>query len=323
MKNIRKRLIALAALTCIAMTSFVGCSSDDDSSDAGLELETSPIELLTNSDGAMFAAPFQVVKPDENGKVNFNGVDINAPDPTQPTTKKKTTVIYETVTEADGQPKTEFVPVTDLNGQNVTEADGKVVTEAAVVTQAVTEAATNATEAASNGASEDPTASPSDSDSDYKSNTQSMYVLWIDLEKDVDYNFEGQFLKATLKIKDNIPEQDYPISIAPDLSTVAGKSLNKTVKTFNGTVRVGGSIEPKSISSDQFTIYADNVSAKPGDTIEYYININKNPGMAAMNIWFSYDSNAMECLGIEPCGEFAEISARTSPEVGTKATAAN
>ena len=65
-------------------------------------------------------------------------------------------------------------------------------------------------------------------------------------------------------------------------------------------------------------IYADNVSAKPGDTIDYYVNINKNPGMAAFMIWFSYDSNAMECLGVEACGKFEEISSRTSPQVGTK-----
>lgn len=310
MKNLRKRLIAIAALTCIAMTSFtcVGCSDSKSSGSsenaADVDLDDSPIELVTNENGAMVAAPFQVVRPDENGKINFNGVDINAPDPTQATTKKKTPVVYEVVTEADGQPKTEFVPVTDLNHQNVTDASGQVVTEAVTVTQAVTQATSEAVSADDSGA--------------YKSDTESMYIFWIDIEKDINYEFEGQFLKASFKIKDDAPEQDYPVSISPDLSTVGGKSLNKDVKVYNGTIRVGGDIDKKSIPSDQFVIYADNVSAKPGDTIDYYVNINKNPGMAAFMIWFSYDSNAMECLGVEACGKFEEISSRTSPQVGTK-----
>lgn len=296
MKTIKQRIIAVAAFACVAASALTGCS-DSSSSKKKEALSDDTIEIITNASGDWVASPFQVITPDESGKVNVNGVDINAPDPV-----KEESSDTAVVTDSNGEPATEVVTVTDANGEPVTQVntsvdkDGKEVTEIANVTEIV-----NVTEAAT--AAEKP--------ADYQSKTAQKYIFWLDIEKDIDYNFDGQFVKMTFKVKDNAPDGDYAVTIDPDVSSVAGVSLNKSIKKFNGTVRVGGDIEAADVSGvDGPAIYADKVSAKQGDTIDYYINIKNNPGCAAMMIWFSYDENALECIGSpKPYGEFAEVAA--------------
>ena len=320
MKTLKQRLIAIAALTCVAMTSFVSCadtSSSSSSSNTAADVASDgDIEIVTNDEGLMIAAPFQVITP-EDGKVSFNGIDFNAPDPTRASTTEaasETTgsTASAVVTDANGQPATEFVEVTDSNnqpvtemvkvtdasGQVVTEADGKEVTSAVAVTQAVP-----VTEAATQGGNQATDASQG-----------SKYIFWIDIGKDVDFKFNGQFVKITFKVKDGTPDGEYPITIDPDISTVDGKSLNRQLNVLNGTIKVGGTIDPQEIKSDGITVYADNISAKAGDTIDYYINIKNNPGAAALMMWFSYDANALELQKVKACGEFADIA--NAPEVG-------
>lgn len=331
MKTLKQRLIAIAALTCVAMTSFVGCA---DSSSSSKKVNTADvgsdddIEIVTNGDGNMIAAPFQVITP-EDGKVSFNGMDFNAPDPTraavtEAASQQSTATVIVTdasgqpatevvnVTEADGQPATEIVKVTNSSGEIVTEADGKEATSSVVVTKVVpvTEAVTSGSESGSS-ASE----ATQGETSNYESKTDSKYIFWFDINKDIDYKFEGQFVKITFKVKDGIPDGEYPITIDPDISTVHGESLNRKLNILNGSVKIGGTAEPQNVTSDGVTVYADNVSAKPGDTIDYYINIKNNPGAAALMMWFSYDSNALECQKVKACGDFADIA--NAPEVGT------
>ena len=86
---------------------------------------------------------------------------------------------------------------------------------------------------------------------------------------------------------------------------------------LNGTIKVGGTIDPQDIKSDGITVYADNISAKAGDTIDYYLNLKNNPGLAAILVWFYYDKNAMEVLSVEPAGEFLEVS-QGDTQVGTR-----
>ena len=342
MKTLKQRLIAIAALTCVAMTSFVSCadtSSSSSSSNTAADVASDgDIEIVTNDEGLMIAAPFQVITP-EDGKVSFNDIDFNAPDPTRASTTEaasETTgsTASAVVTDANGQPATEFVEVTDSNnqpvtemvkvtdasGQVVTEADGKEVTSAVAVTQAVpvTEAATQggnqATDASQGNSEASEATQAQSSDSNYQSKTESKYIFWIDIGKDVDFKFNGQFVKITFKVKDGTPDGEYPITIDPDISTVDGKSLNRQLNVLNGTIKVGGTIDPQDIKSDGITVYADNISAKAGDTIDYYINIKNNPGAAALMMWFSYDANALELQKVKACGEFADIA--NAPEVG-------
>ena len=80
MKTLKQRLIAIAALTCVAMTSFVSCadtSSSSSSSNTAADVASDgDIEIVTNDEGLMIAAPFQVITP-EDGKVSFNDIDFN------------------------------------------------------------------------------------------------------------------------------------------------------------------------------------------------------------------------------------------------------
>lgn len=297
MKNFKQRLIAAAAFACVAAVSLTGCS-DSSSKKKNDVLSDDTIEIITNASGDWIASPFQVISPDDGSVSLPGGIDINAPDPV----KEEDTTGVAVVTDAKGEPVTEYVAVTDDKGEQATEVvtateeDGKEVTKVVTVTEPVT-----ITEIVTGAAKPD----------DYQSKTTSKYIFWLDIEDDVDYHFDGQFVKISFKVKDSAPDGDYTVTIDPDISTVGGVSLNKSIKKFNGTVRVGGSIDAADVSSvDAPVIYADNVSAKQGETIDYYINIANNPGCAAMMIWFSYDENALECVGSpKPCGEFADIAA--------------
>ena len=324
MKTLKQRIIAIAALTCVAMSAFTSCSDKSSSSkhaaaDVGSDKD---IEIVTNEDGYMVAAPFQVITP-EDGKVNLNGIDINAPDPTRAATTEKsdkttTKVITlangeeatEIVTELDenNQPVTEYVTVTDASGQVVTEAGGQPVTEAVVVTKAVP--ATETVVVSDSDATEAET-----KPADYQSKTETKYIFWMNIDKDIDFDFEGQFVKLTFQVKADAPNGEYPITIDPDISTVAGKSLNREINVLNGCVNVGGTATPQNITSDGISVYADNVSAKPGDTVDLYFNIKNNPGVAAVMMWFSYDANALECKKVVATGDFADIAI---PQVGSQ-----
>ena len=287
MKDITRKLISLAAVCCVAV-SAVGCGKSSKSSEVE---DDNSIEFYTNSDGNYVAAPFQVVRPD-GGKVNFGGQDVYAPDPTKGTDNEPATEVVA-VTNANKEPVTEVVTVTEAGGQPVTTDGGAVVTQAVPVTTVVTK---------------NPTID------NYVSNTDMMYLFWMDLDDDVNYKFEGNFAKVTFRIRDNVPERDYPVTVSPDLSTIAGVSLNKSTLVKNGIIRVGGDIEPQDISDeDGLVVYAENKSAKPGETIDYYVGIKNNPGLAAVIIWFSYDANAMEYIedSAVPAGEFADIAVRT------------
>ena len=146
-----------------------------------------------------------------------------------------------------------------------------------------------------------------------------MYCLWMDISKDEPFYFEGEFIKITFKLKDNIPERDYPERINPDFSSIAGQTITAD-QVGQGTIRVGSDIEAQDFSSATgFVTYADNVSAKPGETIDYYINIKNNPGLAAFIVWFYYDANAMDVVSVTSAGEFEDIASK--PQTGTSPAA--
>lgn len=325
MKDIKKRIIALAAVSCVAVTSAVSCSGKDDSSSASSSESTASsaegnesseaatgseggvsgfeslgIEVITNEAGNMVKVPLQPIEPNANGEISMApGMDIEAPDVVKNPSAEPATA-YVAVVDDNGQPVTEIVEVTEAGGEKVTESGGQPVTTAIPVTTAVAETTV---------------------DDDYVGNTKTMYTLWMDISEDKDYFFEGDFIKLTFKVKDTAPERDYTIAISPDLSNKKGQSMHYDATVLNGTIRVGGDpIQQHDVSANtNVTMYADNVNAKPGDTIDYYINIKNNPGLAAVMMWFSYDSNAFELTSCKPSGEFAEIASKT--QVGTIANA--
>jgi hypothetical protein len=306
MSNFRKKAIALASVACVALTSFASCmdSKSSSSSNAGSKADSNVSENATDADGNTVAnanngngsgsgngssggdVDFEnivndqgqvVVTPFQSGSSDDFG--IPAPE-----------VDLDSDDPVAKEPATEIVEVTEANGEKATDSAGNVVTQ--IVTK------------------------PADSSSEnYKSKTESKYCFWIDISKDSDYVFNDQFIKVTFNLKDNIPDRDYPVRFNPDLSSVAGKTITPD-KVVQGTIRVGGDIAAQNVSSESgFVVYGDNVSAKAGDTVDYYLNIKNNPGLAGILVWVYYDANAMDVESIRPAGEFANFA---KTKVGSK-----
>ncbi|MDE5769999.1 MAG: hypothetical protein K2I06_00005 [Ruminococcus sp.] len=311
MKNFKKRLIALVALTCVALSAFAGCSDKEISS----ENDESSIEPVT-------AVPFQWGGDDDD--ITIDGVEINQDDPVKAdhvaTSKssdesssddsEKSKDEENTTGYVAGEPVTEIVPVTEANGEPVTQADGQPVTEVKTITNSTPQPNNSSNNANSNNNVS------SNTDANYVSNTKGKYAMWIDISKDEDFVFNDSFIRVTLKVKDDAPDGIYDISIDPDLSSIAGVSIIPDT-IMNGSIKVGDvSADAVDVSSmNGFAIYGDKLSAKQGDTIDFCINMKDNPGLAALCVWYYYDSNAFEIIDCVPDGEFAVIS-RNSTQIG-------
>lgn len=293
----RKKAIALAAVLCVALTSFTSClASKEQGSNSGSSDKTTTasasdqqsatpdveIDQIKNEDGNVVITPFQSGSLDDFAATGLPSSDdgLSGEDPTS------------------AQPATEIVEVTEANGEKATDAQGQVVTE--VITKAT------------------------DASEEYVSKIDKRYCLWIDISADPDkdtekngvkitqdgYAFDGQFIKITFKLKDNIPEKDYAVRFTPDFSSLRG--VPQKPKVIQGDIRVGGSIDAQNVSSESgFVAYGDNISAKAGDTVDYYINLKNNPGLAGMLVWVYYDSNAMDIVSLSAAGDYAKIAKGT------------
>ncbi|NLT09631.1 MAG: hypothetical protein GXY08_09030 [Ruminococcus sp.] len=307
MNTLKKRLIALSLFTCVAMSSVVGCgsnssssseknySADSSSSDESVTEEKAAIDIeaITNASGNPIKLPVQSGEAGNGGVTAENGMNLSGLDPEDVNTSPEPDIETVTVVNENGEPVTESVPVTNANGEAVTEAGGQPVTEFVPVTSVIAKEITNP---------------------DYKSNSEGRYVLWMDISKDENFVFNDQFIKVQFKIKEDTPDGNYPISIVTDLSSIKGVSIDPD-KIVNGTIKVGGTAPAaKDHSNEGFVVYGDTIGAKAGDTVDFYINCKNNPGLAAVLLWFYYDSNAMECKSVKSAGEFAEIDGH--PETG-------
>lgn len=318
MNSLKKRLISLVLLTCVALSSFAGCSKDNNSSskknssesekvqDDTTQTTTSseetsptektttapildiPLEYVTNKDGEPIGFPLQSAEigNKNSGESNNNGIDLSGPDPDS--------IDVSPSLPSGGQPTTQVVEVTNAQGEKETDSAGNQVTE--YVTSPNT----------------------GGSASDYKSVTSGNFIFWMDVLKMEDFVFNDEFIKITFEVKEGIPDGEYPITFATDLSSYNGISV-KPSKIYSGSVTVGGEAKKgEDISGEtDFIIYGDHVSCKQGESVDFYIKANNNPGMAAMILWFYYDSNAMtvKTRGVKAAGEFAEISKRIETDV--------
>lgn len=313
MKNFKKRLIALVALTCVALSAFAGCADKENSSNSSKN---------ESSEEPVNAVPFQWGGEDDD--ITMDGVEINKDDPVKadhvdPSKSSDESSSGDESSKSEegttgyvaGEPVTEIVPVTEANGEPVTQAGGQPVTEVKTVTNS-----TPQPDNSSNNNSNNNSSVKSNTDSDYVSNTKGKYAMWIDISKDENFVFNDSFIRVTMKVKDDAPNGIYDISIDPDLSSIAGVSIIPDT-IMNGSIKVGDvaadSVDPSSMNG--FAIYGDKLSAKQGDTIEFCINMKDNPGLAALCVWYYYDSNAFEIIDCVPDGEFAEIS-RNSTQMG-------
>ncbi|MDE5648491.1 MAG: hypothetical protein K2I33_01105, partial [Oscillospiraceae bacterium] len=124
-----------------------------------------------------------------------------------------------------------------------------------------------------------------------------MQVWWLDLSKQQDFVFDGEFITADFKIKEGTANGTYPVTVEwLDFSCWEGKGV-----AFNGTdgsVVVGSEAKANSFRNDGSPeIMIENVSGKPGDTVTVRFQMKNNPGIVACIFRFAYDSDALEYIG--------------------------
>ncbi|MDE6519808.1 MAG: hypothetical protein K2K91_05025 [Ruminococcus sp.] len=308
MKNIMKKIIAVFAVLCVTATTFASCgdkpNNNSSTSNSNSSLEASDI------DETLKRYPLSVGGAGDGNQIAAEGeADLNADDPVETTTAKEdTTKATETevqdVTDSNNQPVTEVVEVTKADGSKETDANNNPVTETVKVTTVVTKT----TEAVKTESKEN---------SDYKSKNDGRYAMWMDVSNDENFMFEGDMLNVKFKVKEGIPDGDYKIRISPDLADVAGVSV-KPGKVIDGIIRVNnGDIQAADVSGETgLTFYGDNIACKQGDEIEFKINVKNNPGLVAFCIWFYFDSNALDFIEADACGEFKPIAEETAVDSG-------
>ena len=245
MKNFAKKIVAIFAILAVAASTFAGCNKKEETS--------APMQY-----------PFEVGAAADNSlSLDNPNADLDAEDPVADATEAPVTEIVtevQDVTDAEGQPATEFVPVTEADGQEATDAAGAQVTEAVKVTNVVTNVVTKPVEKPTTPA--------------YTAKKDGRYAMWLDISKDANFFFEGNMITASFKVKEGIPDGDYPIEIVPDLSDVAGVAIYPE-KTINGVIRVNnGEIEAIDVSKETgMVFYGDAIACKQGDTIDFNINV--------------------------------------------------
>ena len=289
MNNFRKKAIALAAVLCVALTSFASCAepnSNSDKKDSNDTTTSADVESNSGSDTETDANNEETTNKDDNGdekKEDGKKDDKSDADNQTPT-------IAHIDNEAGVSVITPFQSGSpaDLAKAGITLPGGDVDLD-----------------------SDDPTSKNEDG-SGYVSKTESRYCLWIDISKDQDYVFNGDFIDVYFKLKKDIPEKDYAVRFTTDFSSIEGASITPD-KILQGNIRVGGSIDAQDVSSEKgFVAYGENVSAKAGDEVCYRISLKNNPGLAAILVWVYYDSNAMEVEDVVPGGEFADIASASA-----------
>ncbi|MBR5371792.1 MAG: hypothetical protein IK130_06230 [Oscillospiraceae bacterium] len=174
------------------------------------------------------------------------------------------------VTTMIGEDGKAYVAKTDINGTNVTQADGALATElftGTVVSASYVE--------------------------DYVPDMKTYLSMWIDTSKRDDYKFDGEFLVYEIKVKDDAKDGVYPIDFYHlDFANYAGDTL--PAYSNYGYICINSSKPSSETKLDGLTLVPEIVEAKPGDTIQYKVNIAQNPGICGFVLRMHYDSKAFE-----------------------------
>jgi hypothetical protein len=286
MSNFRKRAIALAAVICVALTSFASCDDSKSDSDTKNNTETTVSaddQNASSEEGSNSGETEESGESDSKSDEKDEDKDSKDNAPTLEHIDNDAGVAVITPFQSGSS--------AELAASGITVPDDDIDLDA-----------------------DDPVAGDS---KDYKSKTDSRYCLWIDISKDSDYKFDGEFIDVYFKLKKDIPDKKYAVRFKTDFSSIDGAPLTPD-KTIQGDISVGSDIEAINVSSENgFVAYGENVSAKAGDEVVYRLSLKNNPGMAAMLVWIFYDSNAMEVEDVIPAGEFADI-AGSSASSGSK-----
>ncbi len=300
MKTLRAGIAAILLVATMGIT-FSGCSGDSDLSSASGNAET------TNSADANAAADADKNNEDsknenadnknDNTTSEHKSTGVKAEDidfSIDPDADLEDVLVHEVTFDWGGSDDdsdtqqdpvepaqtyivTEYVPVTEPNGETATDNAGEAVTE--VVTQIQTEPV------------------------EHIPAMDNFRSYWIDMwnkTEDGEYNktFNGEFLVVTFKIKDNTPAGNYAITMN-DLDFVNWEEQQLDVKTVDGYITVGEDTIPTApgqAQPGQFTIQAMGAKGNVGDEVEVVFNVNDNPGLVAYIFNFQYDKNALQIV---------------------------
>ncbi len=154
---------------------------------------------------------------------------------------------------------------------------------------------------------EDSTNGGSVSDTPIAGTKETYQVFWMDLTKG-DFIFDGEYITATFKIKDDAKNGTYPITIDwMDFANYSCKPL-RGLTGIDGAVYVGSEAAPNSFENGgNFEIMAENVSGNPGDEVTVTFKVNNNPGFVACLFRFGYDSDVLEFVKGGMGSDFEEL----------------
>ena len=300
MKNMKNKIIALSVLTAFATAAFSGCADESSSSLTSEEKDGLIKNKLTFSYDSDSTSSDDLDAADPTGAANSSSSDelqnidnSNSESATQ----------YVDVTDSNGAKVTTQVAVTDAAGKQVTDSAGKTVTTVVNVTKAVTASKSN------NSNKTQTTTSSGSSNSNYSANMVNFNAYWLDISKEKDFTFDGDFIEVEMKINENTPAGKYPINITnPQFSNFAATGAIYPA-TVNGYIYVSQDPEQQDTTDNgKFTVIAQNVSGKPGDTVHLKFKMLNNPGLCAMNFNFEYDKNAVTIQNAYAAGDFVNIS---------------
>lgn len=266
MKNRKSRLLAAIVLSGMILTTFGGCS-DDENSSASSSVPSANGSLSDEE----IAAVQQPGLKFTYGEPASSSNELDNPDPTSPAVtsavssspaSQNAVTSVAVVTDAQGSAVTKIANVTnsagsvvtthevvtDSAGTPVTEAGGQTVTSIVNVTEVVQETQVvtvsqaaaetgnadntsnnNNTNASGNSGNE--TETTTSSGSNYQANMKTFNAMWLDVSESTNYTFNDTFIEVKVKINEDIPDGKYPINITwPDFAAydlaVVGKSVD-------------------------------------------------------------------------------------------------
>ncbi len=190
---------------------------------------------------------------------------------------------------------TQYMNVTDADGQNVTDADGQSVTEPVVVGTRPVEVS-NQTPAATTKADEPAKADATEAPASYTPQYDTCKAYWLDMTQMGDFKFNGEFLTFTFEVKDSAPDGNYPITIT--YTDIASWDLVQY-----DPVRIDGEIavnkdpaKQADLPTEDFALKINSEKAKQGDTVVVKMDLANNPGFCGFVIDVQYDMNALKLI---------------------------
>jgi len=305
MKSIRTRIIALLSVCAIGMICSACGKSSSDNEDSSGDNSVADVEMKQD----MTIYDYEVEDSDST-PVNK---DVSQSD------SSTTDDDSETGGDNDVDSEESYIIVTDEEGNTVTDENGTAVTEA--VSNRDSSGSSSSSSSSSNGSSSSSSSSGSSSSSNGSSDNSSnddsteyvaslvgKQVYWMDMSTGKDYAFNGDFVDVTFRVKDNVADGNYEISIgACDFANYDAETI--TYNSTNGYVTVGDVEAAIAETSGDGTIQltCESVTAEVGNEITIHFQISDNPGIVAFIFRFTYDQNALEFVSYDVGEDCADI----------------